>query len=137
MAWGRFLHPETIKQQDFSADSSSIDPQRHLHLFVDFIILILHIITTVTVELNFVTGKWSPALKINVSASPKHLFYITLLTVPRHLTCCGRPLSIHSVQFHLPHSSLMPHKIDISQSGSWRLNCLLLLFTANLFLKHQ
>lgn len=43
---------------------SSIDPQSHFHLFIDFIRLILHIIATVAVELNLVTGKWSPALKI-------------------------------------------------------------------------
>jgi len=123
--------------QDFSADSYSIDPQCNFHLFIDFITLILHIIATVIVELNCVTGKLSRTLKINVSDSANHLFYITSLTVPRHLTCYGRPLSICSVQFHLPHFSLMPHKVDISQSSNWRLNSLLLYFTADHFLKHQ
>lgn len=80
-----------------------------------------------TVELNFVIGKWSPALKINALVSPLHLFSITSLTVPQHLTCCGRPLSSHSVQFRLPEYSVMPNKIGTSQSDCWMLNFFIII----------
>lgn len=87
-------------------------------------------------ELNFVTGKWS-TLKINSSDSSKYLFSITSLTVPQHLTCYGTLLSIHSLQFHLPHSSLMPHKTDINESDIWRLNILFIVIYCWSFLKYQ
>lgn len=47
------------------------------HFLIDFITLVPHIIAIVKVELNFVTGKWSLALKIDVSASPKRLYNFT------------------------------------------------------------
>lgn len=75
-----------------------------------------------TVKLNFEIGKWSPTLKINALASPQQLFSTTSVAVPQHLTCCGRSLSSHNVQFHLSQCSVMPNKIGISQSDGWMLN---------------